>query len=162
LPGVAIKLTSPVDYFWKERVRIRLSALVTDAESMRPVSDATVTVQIYDPDGNLWISDSMVERIAGTGIYEWESSDTIERLQLQKGVYLVHAQASRGGSPTASDILEFHIDPPSDSLGVPAYYFFLAAVALATVAVGARFLLKRRRGKTKEYPRLINDAANSM
>ena len=53
LSGVLPKLSGELDYFWKERVKIRLSALVRDAETMEPVSDANVTIQIYDPDGNL-------------------------------------------------------------------------------------------------------------
>jgi len=154
LPGFAIKLTSPLDYFWRERVKVRLSVLVTEADSGKPVSDATVTMRIYDPNGNLWVSDAMVEKLVGTGIYEWESSDTIEKLQLLKGVYLVHVQVSRGGSPAASDILEFHIDPPAEGLSdVPLYYLILPAIASAAVVV--TLLLRRTRGKGEKHSRII-------
>jgi hypothetical protein len=154
LPGFAVKLTSPLDYFWREKIKVRLSALVTQADSGRPASDVTVTLRIYDPSGNLWVSDVMVEKLVGTGIYEWESSDTIERLQLAKGVYLVHVEASRGGSPAASDILEFHIDPPADgSSGIPLFYLVLPLVASATAV--AALLLRRKRFKNEKHPRTI-------
>ena len=131
-----IKLSGELDYFWKERVKIRLSALVRDAETMEPVSDANVTIHIYDQDGNLWVSDVMVEKLTGTGIYEWESSDTIMELQLEKGVYLVHAQASYQKSPIVSDILEFHVDPPAEgSSGASIYYVIVPIIVCAAGAV---------------------------
>jgi len=85
---------------------------------MEPVSGANVTIEIYDPEGNLWVSDNMTERLLGTGVYEWQSTETIRRLmrhrKLRKGVYLVHAKASYKRGPTTTDILEFHIDPPQE------------------------------------------------
>jgi len=113
---LSIKLSGEHDYLYKEEVRIRVAALVTDAETMEPVSGANVTIEIFDPEGNLWISDNMTERLPGKGVYEWESATTIKQLmkkgQLHKGVYLVYVQASFKESSIATDILEFHIDPP--------------------------------------------------
>ena len=140
---LSIKLSGELDYLLRERVKIRLSALVRDAETMEPVSDANVTIQIYDPDGNLWVSDVMVERLGGTGIYEWESSGTILALRLEKGVYLVHAQASIGESLVGSDILEFHIDPPAEeSSGFPIYCYGIVVSVVLVIGVGL-VLLKR-------------------
>ena len=84
----------------------------------------------------------MVERLSGTGIYEWESSDTIMALQLEKGVYLVHAQASVRKSPIASDILEFHIDPPAEgaSSSFPIYYYVIAVSVVLAFVLGLALL----------------------
>ena len=115
---LSIKLSGEHDYLFMEKVKIRVAALVTDAETMEPVSNADVVIEIYDPDGELWVSANMVEKLPATGIYEWETTETIRQLmshrRLSKGVYLAHVQASYGGGPTATDILEFHIDPPQE------------------------------------------------
>jgi len=113
---LAVKLSGEFDYLFMENVKIRVATLVTDAETMEPISNADVTMEIYDPDGELWVSANMVERLPARGIYEWKSAKTIGQLmshrQLRKGIYLVHVQASYHGRPIATDILEFHIDPP--------------------------------------------------
>lgn len=117
---LAVKLSGEFDYLFMENVKIRVATLVTDAETMEPISNADVTMEIYDPDGELWVSANMVERLPARGIYEWKSAKTIRQLmshrQLRKGIYLVHVQASYYGGPTATDILEFHIDPPQEQL----------------------------------------------
>ena len=111
-PSLSIKLTGELDYLFRERIKIRLTAIVTDANTMEPISNATVSIQIFKPDGELWISSAMNEKIPGSGVYEWESEDTILALQLTKGVYLAYAQVSSPG--IAADITEFHIDPPAE------------------------------------------------
>jgi len=128
---LSVRLSGEHDYLCMERVKIRLAAHVEDTITMEPVSNASVTAEIYDPEGNLWVSGMMVERLAGTGIYEWESEETIRKLRLEKGVYLTHATASSEGSLTASDILEFHIDPPpEESVQLYLILLFVLAVAL--------------------------------
>jgi len=105
-----LELVGGVDYLSEENVRVRLAALVKDANTTEAISDANVTIEIYYPNGSLWVSDKMIERLVGTGIYEWESNETIYQMNLEKGVYLVHVRASVGNAPVASDILLFHID----------------------------------------------------
>lgn len=131
---LSIKLTGELDYLYMERVKIRLAALVKDPNTMEPISGAEVTMDIYDANGNLWLSAEMVERLPVTGIYEWESSDTLKALRLEKGVYLVHARASFQNGPKASDILEFHIDPPADSSPLTTLTVY-GAMVLVAVAV---------------------------
>ncbi|MFQ6086526.1 MAG: hypothetical protein ACE5OV_00735 [Candidatus Bathyarchaeia archaeon] len=131
--ALSVKLTGELDYLYRERVKIRLAVLVTDPNTKEPVSGADVTVDIYDLEGDLLVSADMVERLPGTGIYEWESSDTIKALRLEKGVYLVHAYASFPSGPTASDIVEFHIDPPAES-GALTTLMVCGAVVLVAVA----------------------------
>jgi len=141
-PVLSIKLCGEHDYLFMENVKVRLAALVKDAATMEPVSDANVTIEIYDSDGVLWVSDMMVEKLAGTGIYEWESEAPIRQLRLAKGVYLVHVQASCQGGPTASDILEFHVDPPAGGTNQTLYHIAFTAVALVGLA---GLILNRRK-----------------
>jgi len=140
---LTIQLSGEHDYLHEESVRIRLVALVRDPITMEPVSHADVTVDIYDPDGNLWMSAEIRESGVGTGIYEWHSSKTIRELmqgrngadKLEKGVYLVHARASFQGGPAASDVLTFHIDPPTEDVSnAPLHYYAVAIIMLAGVA----------------------------
>ena len=140
---LSIKLSGEHDYAFMEDVRIGLAAHVKDAYSTQPISYANVSIEIYDADGELWVSDSMVEAPLGTAIYQWESENTIRRLRLEKGIYLVHVQASYRGGPTASDMLQFHIDPPAEnSSGFPIHYYTLAISVILACALG--FIVYRR------------------
>jgi len=149
---LSIKLCGEHDYSCKEEIKIRLVALVRDVNTMEPVLDADVAIEIYGPDGALWVSDVMVERLVGTGIYEWESDTTICELkklhELEDGVYLVYTQASCQGGPVASDILEIHIDPPSEGT-IPPPYYAIAFISLVGVA-GTILLRKLRHTATQQ------------
>lgn len=140
---LSMKLTGEHDYLFMENVKIRLAALVKDAATMEPVSNATVTLEIYDATGTLWVSDMMVERLTGTGIYEWESEETILHLRLKKGVYLAYITASSQGSIVASDILQFHIDPPAEESSILAIYYYVITIATVLVGVVGLILLRR-------------------
>jgi len=152
---LSIKLCGEHDYSCKEEVKVRLAALVRDVNGMEPVLDVDVTIEIYGPDGALWVSDEMVERLVGTGIYEWESDAMIcelkELQELEDGVYLVCAQASYHGVPVASDILEFHIDPPSEGT-VPLSYYAIAFILL--VGVAGTVLLRKLRQTATQQPKI--------
>jgi len=140
---LSIKLSGEHDYLLMERVKIRLAALVRNAATMEPVSNANVTISIYNPDGTHWLSDTMVEKLAETGVYEWESEGTIQQLRLEKGVYLAHVNASSEGSLVASDIIEFHIDPPSEE---PVQLHLILLSVLAT-AISVWYVQRRRLSK---------------
>ena len=148
---LSVKLTGEFDYLKFENVRIRLAALVTDADTGEPVSDVDVTLDIYD-----LVTASMVEKVAGSGIYEWESDQTIHMLMrrgiLKKGVYVVHVRASLHGGPIASDILEFHIDPPAEDF-MPTTTLVVAIIALLASIVTPLILFKQhiKRLYTREY-----------
>lgn len=109
-PGqtLSIEFSGEREYFEGDDVKIRLVALVRYADTMMPASNANVTIRIFDPEGELWVSNVMVEKLTGTGIYEWESIDTIAELELEKGFYLIHVQARLGGLE-ASEISQFRI-----------------------------------------------------
>ena len=141
--ALSVKLSGEFDYLQYEKVKIRLAALVTEAITGELVSGASVTLDIYDENGELLVSAPMVERLAGTGIYEWESPKTIRSLmvlrKIEKGVYLAHVRASFQGA-NAHDILEFHIDPPPEE---PNTTLIIAIIALLAAVVTPLILLKQ-------------------
>jgi len=146
--ATTMKLSGGLDYLFQEDVKVRLDALVKDVNTMSPISGANVTVNIYYPNGTLWISDRMEEKLAGTGIYEWESIATIEQMNLDKGVYLVHAEASLNSDLPSTDILLFHIDPPSGAQTTPALTeVYYVAVAITILGAVLSTILLKRRGK---------------
>ncbi len=144
---LSVKLSGEFDYMRAEPVSIRLAALVRDAETAEPVSNALVNVEIYDAAGKLWVSALMQEEILGSGIYEWKSEGTVGQLRLSKGVYLVRASASLQDGSVAYDIILFHIDPPSESEAPPStpLLYYATVTALIAGAITGIALLRRRR-----------------
>ena len=157
-PPLSVKLSGEFDYSNKESINVRLAALVKDADTLVPVSGAHVIIEIYYPNGTLWVSGNMLEKLVGTGIYEWESSNKIDKMKLKEGVYLVHVKAFLGIDPTASDMLLFHIDPPlgseDPSVAIMPYYVASAIVLVAGTIVGV-FLIRR-------HNRLQAETAHSL
>ena len=123
--------------------------------TMEAVSDANVTIDIYFPNGTLWVSDNMTENHAGTGIYEWESSETIYQMDIEDDIYLVHVKASVGDGPVATDMLLFHIDPPSDSstLSSTPLIYYVTTVALIAAGTLTGIALLRRYRKLQVAPK---------
>lgn len=153
--ATTLALSGNLDYLLQENVNIRLDALVKDINTMVPISNANVTVNIYYPNGSLWISGTMQEKLAGSGVYEWESSRTIGQLNLEKGVYLVQASASASNDLPSTDILLFHIDPPPDiqaTSAVPETYYVALAIGVLAGAVLSLVLLKRHGKALKTSP----------
>jgi hypothetical protein len=145
---INITLTGGLDYTTEEDVKIRVAALAEDPNTFEPISDANATTNIYYPNDTLWISGTMTEKPAGTGIYQWESNDTIYNMKLAEGVYLVYVTASIANSPTTSAILMFHIDPPAQgesSPSTPLIYIAIATIALVAGTMTGIALLRRRK-----------------
>jgi hypothetical protein len=143
---LSITLSGEFDYAFKEPVTIKISALVKDIKSKQPISGAHVTINIYAPNGDLLWSDQMTETVAGSGLYTWESDETIQDImkgphwQPFKGVYTVSVEASYNTGPTAYEAIEFHIDPPAEtSEPLPAYYI----IALVAIAATSTILLRK-------------------
>lgn len=139
------------DYSSKETIKVKVAALVKDAETMEAVSDANVSIDIYHPNGTLWVSDNMTENHAGTGIYEWESSETIYAMDIEDGIFLAHVKASIGEGPVATDMLLIHIDPPRDNSTfsmTPLIYYLTAIIVIAAgTIIGIALLRKDRRSQ---------------
>ena len=151
---LSVDLSGELDYLWLEDVRIRLAALVTDVNTMEPVSNADVAIEICQPDGTLWIADTMDED--DPGCYTWQSERTIHEyirgargLEIQKGVYLVYVHASYEGGPTATKTLEFHLDPPAELSNVVIYSVVAVIMAAAAILLLGRQLLHRPFRKLK-------------
>jgi hypothetical protein len=143
-------LTGSLDYLLQEDVHIRLDALVKDAKTMVAISNASVTLEIYYPNGSLWVSEKMFEILNGTGIYEWESNETIQQMNLEKGVYLACAQASITDDLPSTDIVLFHVDPPSGSpLTAPSIEFYYGALMIALAAALIIGIVILRRQQTR-------------
>lgn len=155
---LSIKLSGEHDYEANENAKIRLVALVKDAKTTEPVSDASVTVEIYGPDGNLWLFGVMVERVPGSGIYEWESNATIyeliQRHQLEEGVNLVYVKASVDRGLVATNMLQCHIDPlleDSTSL-TPLLYYAIATILIIAGTTTIVIAQLRRYRRNRDNP----------
>ena len=167
--ALSLTLLGGFDYSAAEQANVKVLAELRDAVTMEPISGANVTIQVYDPNDTLWVSAGMVEAINGTGIYEWDSPDTIANLNLQPGVYLAQVTASIGSS-SASEIMAFHIDPSpspagattspssagttkaSSSAGTTALPFYLAmivALVLGGILI-VQVLLRRASKRPKQ------------
>jgi hypothetical protein len=145
--SLSLTLLGDFDYGVAEQANVKVFAELRDAVTMEPISGANVTIQVFDPNDTLWVSAGMVEAINGTGIYEWDSPDTIANLNLQPGVYLAQVTASVGSS-SASEITAFHIDPTPSSPGTTALPFILAMiVALVLGGILIVQVLPRRASK---------------
>jgi len=147
--NLTIKSIGELDYFHEEDVNIRIAVLIKDKDTREPVSNANVSINIYDPSGNLWIFSNMTERINGSGIYEWESEKTIHELRKSKkeikGVYLAYIKASYGNGTITTDIAEFHIDPPANS--------YIQLISIFLIIINSIILLKFIIEKSKYYNR---------
>jgi hypothetical protein len=150
-----INVTDSLGYLLAEDARVRLDALVVDAKTMGPVSNASVSIQIYYPNGSLWVSDVMQEKLAGTGIYEWDSSGAIHEMSLNKGVYLVYANASTS-SAFSTDILLFHVDPnpENESTSITSQLYASLMIALTAGTIVGTILLERHRKRLIKTSRL--------
>jgi hypothetical protein len=95
----------------------------------------------------------MVEFMSGTGIYEWDSPDTVANMHLQVGVYLAQVAASDGVS-SVSDIVLFHIDPLADPAGsatIQLYLGTIVALVLSGISIGLVLFKRVPRSKDSLY-----------
>jgi hypothetical protein len=147
--ALSLNLYGGFDYVASEQAKVKVFAELRDPVTMVPISGATVTIQVFDPNDTLWVSASMVETSSGTGIYEWESADTIANLKLQVGVYLAQVAASNGSS-SAFGIEPFHIDP-ANSTGTISLQLYLATIsALVLGGIVIVLVLLKKTSKVRE------------
>ncbi len=88
----------------------------------------------------------MTETSNGSGIYEWQSPDTIANMKPDVGVYYARVAASNGISLT-TQMMAFHVDPPAPSTGIAVPESLLEAIlilAIGGLLMGAIFIKKRR------------------
>ncbi|MFW9904787.1 MAG: hypothetical protein ACFFFH_10675, partial [Candidatus Thorarchaeota archaeon] len=138
-----LKLSGNFDYLLWENIHPQLAATLTDSETDLPISGATVTASVYDPDGDLLINAELLEVPSMTGVYVYNSPKTLRELRLPKGIYLVYVHAVTTEGAETFDILQFHIDPPSGDTP-PITTVALGATLLLTL-VGTLLLVRSRR-----------------
>jgi hypothetical protein len=135
-----------IDYVPWEQVNVKVAALVSSTKTPPElVSGANVSIEIFDPDDNLWISDMMTEKLS-PGIYVWESNETVREIFWQggKGVYTALVKAAHGNAPIASDIVLFHIDPPQPPSSPLPIVVGSGLAVIALVAATAIYIRKKR------------------
>ena len=135
IPQLELKLSGEFDFLLKEEIRLQLAALLTDTETGASVSGATVTFDIYDPDGAILVSGILVEDSVNPGVYIYVMADTMKDLKFPKGIYLVYAHATLPNGAETVDMIQFHIDPPSEVLSDP-FQSFMPLVFGVMVIVG--------------------------
>jgi hypothetical protein len=149
--ALSLTLLGGFDYSVTEPAKVKVVAQLRYPITMGPISGASVTIQVFEPNDTLWVSAHMVETLNGTGIYEWESADTVANMSLPVGVYIARVTAS-SGIFSASDIMLFHIDPPPNSVGTAALPFYLAtivALVLGEILI-VQVLLRRASTRRRE------------
>jgi len=143
--GLTVKIAGELDYLFMENIKIRISALATDIPTSKPIPNLKINITIYYPDNTIWKSETMTE-IDDTGIYEWQSDETLLRLmrgsraELKKGIYIIHVKTSAHGN-TAHDIAELHLDPPAEQENPLSQYLLIVMVGAALT--GAIFIAKK-------------------
>lgn len=134
-----LKLSCSFDFLLKEKVCIQIAGLLTDSGTGKPVYNAVISAQVYYPDERV-VPITLIEQGSEPGIYVYKDPQTIEQLNLPKGIYLVSARAVIGGIVDAYDMIQFHVDPPSSmNNGVMAPFGVgLALIVVAGVVVRRR------------------------
>jgi hypothetical protein len=149
----SLTLYGSFDYGVAEQAKVKIFAQLRDKITMEPISAANVSINVFDPNGTLWVSADMVEFMSGTGIYEWDSPDTVANMHLQVGVYLAQVAASNGVS-SVSDIVLFHIDPLADPAGsatIQLYLGTIVALVLSGISIGLVLFKRVPRSKDSLY-----------
>lgn len=132
--NLAIKTAGELDYQQNENTRIRIATLVVDEDTKQPVTaDINVTMNLYRPNGNLFLSNVRMVQKNKTGIYEFVSNATLATLQPPKGIYLVHITAIPLVGNAVHDIIEIHHDPPGEVPADPALVLIVMSIGLAII-----------------------------
>jgi hypothetical protein len=146
----ALELSGSFDYLLKEEIHFQFAGQLRDVDTGVPISGAYVEFAIYGPDGLPIRSDSMIEQRPGTYVYT--SAETLKDLKWEKGIYLVICDAAleAGAETCATAMIQFHIDPPSDSnLMASSVSLTIGAVGIVSGAGFSGLFLKRRRDLRK-------------
>jgi hypothetical protein len=138
---VQLKLSGEFDFLLRENIHLKLAALLTDKNTGEPISGATVTFTMYDPDLNPLVIGQLIEEMSDSGVYLYTSELTIRDMDLPKGIYLVHAHAIAPDGSEVVDIIQFHVDPPSSlSLGILVLSVFSIVFVITAGVFGRRRL----------------------
>ncbi len=149
-----LKLSGSFDYLLKEDIHLQLAAFLVDISTGDPVTGATITIDIYDPDGSTFVSESFEE---GTdpGVYVYTYPETFKdsKKDWVKGIYIVYAHATAPNGAEAVDMIQFHIDPPGSQgpdIVILALGGFIGLLVLDTL-IASRYLWKRRASEIRRF-----------
>jgi len=92
-----------------EPIPIRIIALITEFQTDIRLSEVAAYINVYAPNGSLLFDNTMEEDPRISGLYVWESPNTVEESELPFGFYLVNVTAVNGDYPSSEAIIEFHI-----------------------------------------------------
>jgi hypothetical protein len=146
-----LELVGEFDYLEKEDIPITLAAYLTCPSTNELITGASIYIEIYNQNLDLLVDEELVDM--GDGWYSWTSSDTIGNSKnlFTKGIYTVKAKVRTSYTEffwKASDLMEFHIDPPGgqgpDMMLLFALGGFSGLVILNSLIAG-RYLWRRRR-----------------
>ena len=121
---IEMELSGSFDYLLKEKIYLQIAAMLKDATTGMPISGATVTATIYGPEfddkGDAYeerfvMTVTLVEEVPGSGVYIFTTEETMKDMDLEKGIYLVYCTAALPNGAEVMEMMQFHIDPPSDS-----------------------------------------------
>jgi len=146
---VELELSGNFDYLLKEDIHLQLAALLTNKQTEEPIMGATVTFDIYGPDGLVVVSGTLDEG-ADPGVYVYTMPETIKKYKdvFVKGIYLVYAHAVTVDDYEAVDMIQFHIDPPGvqgpNMLVILALSAFVGLLVLNSLIAGHYFWKQRR------------------
>jgi hypothetical protein len=151
-----LKLSGEFDFLEKEKIRISIAAYLIDVETGDPVIPTdtlnfTINLTFVSPTGDILATVEM-EHI-GLGVYRYVSEWTIDQMKnvFKKGIYLVYAYIDFDSDDhyysVREDLLQFHIDPPTDQVINPWLYFSIigcGGVILFSIATIVYFVKKNR------------------
>ena len=130
-----LKLSGNFDYPIREAIPLQIAALLTDHYNGKPVSGATVTFWVHNPEHQMIFTGTLEEQVSGSGVYLYQTSQTLRQLDLDKGIYLIYAKATVIGGVESIDMIQFHIDPPGGSS--PTDLGLLSLLTLGIIGVAS-------------------------
>jgi hypothetical protein len=111
-----LELSGSFDFLENEDIQFQIAGLLTDLDTGKPISGATVTFGVYDPDGNLLHQGYLVEEVAYTGVYIKKFQETMKEMDFPEGVYWIYTKAVTSEGLKAVDMIQLHIEPEARRL----------------------------------------------
>ncbi|MFW9829146.1 MAG: TolB family protein [Candidatus Thorarchaeota archaeon] len=144
-----LELSGSFDFLEKEKIHLQIAGLLTEFFSGDTVSEATVTFDVYHPNGTKILDGEMIEQVADSGVYIYKADLTMKEMDLPKGIYWIYAQAETSEGLKAVDMIQFHIDPPGDQEFNPWLILTIVGFGgIAFMSVVVIFMWRNYRGIT--------------
>ncbi|MHA2142589.1 MAG: hypothetical protein ACXADF_06440 [Candidatus Thorarchaeota archaeon] len=144
---LSLKLSGSFDFLEKEKIHLQIAGLLTVSSTGEAVSGATVTFDVYGPEGEIILSDTLLEELPEAGVYIYRAPLTMKDMDLAKGIYWVYAQAETAEGALAVDMIQFHIDPPPEIEGDASLTVGSVGLGISAFAIAMTAVWRRRRSK---------------